>query len=437
MPVLNLTAQFVKGIRPPPSGRVEYWDEGAPGLCLRVTAGGSASWSFRYRPREGGKRNERVTFGSVDALTLADARDRAAKVRAEVVDGGNPQFTRRQKRQAAKHALTFDRLAERYLTEYAKPRKASWKDDEQRLGRARKALGNKEVATITRRDVINFLDTVKRTAPVQANRTQTIICTMFNWGVEEELLDTNPIAGLKKRSKETAATRTLSDAELRVLWGALDDTKETTVDIADALKALLLTGQRPGVIAGALQRDLVDLKGSSPRLEIPAERMKARRPHVVPLAPMALDIFNRALTRRQEEDEKAGVFSSRYLDRSTLARHSLSQALRRVIASLSVDGPDFEVVRALQEDPPTPHDFRRTVATGMAALSIPREDRPAVLAHLPGDIHGSVYDQYERLRENRIALEGWERHVAGVLGFGATVATNIVPMTKRAEALPS
>ena len=69
MPVLNLTSQFLKGIKPPDSGRVEYWDTGVAGLCLRVTASGTASWSFRYRPRESGKQYERITFGSVDSLS--------------------------------------------------------------------------------------------------------------------------------------------------------------------------------------------------------------------------------------------------------------------------------------------------------------------------------------------------------------------------------
>lgn len=433
MPVLHLTAQYVKGIAPPQSGRIEYWDTQTPGLCLRMTANGRASWSFRYRPREGGKRNERVTFGSLDTLSLADARDRAARVRAEVVDGGNPQLTRRQKREAARNALTFEGLAKRYLNDYAQARKASWKDDEQRLGRARKALGTKEAASLTRRDIINFLDDVKRSAPVQANRTQSIICTMFNWAVEEELLDANPIAGLKKRAKETASTRTLADPELRVLWRALDETEETTKDIAEALKVLMLTGQRPGEVAGAVQRELVSLSDAkSARWELPALRMKGRRPHVVPLAPMARGIFADALSRRKAEENKESVFASRYLDRETLARHSLSQALRRVLAKLTPEGTDAEAVRALQEDPPTPHDFRRTVATGMAALGIPREDRKAVLAHVPGDIHGSVYDRYERLREKRIALETWERHVAALLGHDASA--NVVPITSRVQA---
>jgi integrase len=390
---------------------------------LRLTANGAASWSFRYRPREGGKRNERVTFGSASVLSLADARDRAARIRAEVVDGGNPQLTYRERREAAKNALTFERLAERYLNDYAKPRKASWKDDEQRLGRARAALGRKEAASVTRRDIINFLDDVKRTAPVQANRIQTILCTMFNWAVEEELLDSNPIAGLRKRAKESAATRTLTDAEIRVLWAGFDAAARESVtgeDVAAALKALLLTGQRPGEVAGALQRELSDLGNKLARWEIPGERMKARRPHVLPLAPMARSIFEHAVARRSEEGDKVGVFGSRYLERDTLARHSLSQALRRIIPNLEAPGPNADAVASLQADPPTPHDFRRTVATGMAALAIPREDRLAVLGHRPGDVHGAHYDRYERLKEKRSALETWERHVAEVLWRGSS-----------------
>ena len=419
MPVVPLTAQFIKGIKPPKIGRVEYWDQFTPGLCLRITASGRGSWSFRYRPRESGKQNERITFGSWGTLSLADARDRAAQVRAAVVDGGNPQLTRRQKRDAARGALTFDALADRYLSEYAKPRKASWRDDEQRLVRVRQALGHKEATAITRRQLIDFLDEVKQTAPVQANRIQSVVCGLFNWAVEDEILDTNPIARLKKRAKEAALTRTLSDPEIRVLWRALATTEETGTHIATALRVLLLVGQRPGEVAGALQaeiKNIDDLKNA--RWEIPAERMKARRPHVVPLAPMARELFCDMLARRREEGDKSGVFASRFFGRPTLARHSLSQALRRVIARLKPEGADADVIRCLQDDPPTPHDFRRTTATGLAALGIPREDRLAVLAHVASDIHGAVYDQYERLREKRAALVAWEGHIAAVIGGG-------------------
>jgi integrase len=420
MPVVSLTSQFIKGIRPPKSGRVEFRDKITPGLSLRVTANGACSWSYRYRPREGGKQNERVTFGSLDQLSLADARDRAAAVRAAVVDGGNPQLTRRQKREAARNVFTLDRLLDRYVDD-AKSRKATWKDDEQRLKRVREAFGDREAASITRREFILFIDDLKREAPVQANRTQSVVCTAYNWAVESELIDTNPIAGLKKRAKETAKTRTLSDAEIRVLWRELERTEDMSRDIADALRLLLLVGLRPGEVSGAEQRE-IDLDRGE--WIIPAPRMKARRPHVVPLTPMIRGIIEGALARRQTEGSKDGVFGSRYLDRETLARSSLSRAMLRIIPKLKPKSKaDAAAIASLKENPPTPHDFRRTVSTGMSRLGgIPREDRLAVLAHVPPDVHGKHYDMYERLREKRVALARWERHVGDLIS-GTTTAT--------------
>ena len=181
-------------------------------------------------------------------------------------------------------------------------------------------------------------------------------------------------------------------------------------DVALALQVLLVTGQRPGEVAGAQRRELFDLDDpAKARWEIPAERMKARRAHIVPLAPMARELFQAALAGRPNG---AGVFGSRFSNRDTLARHSLSRALQRVIARL--DRQD-NAAASLANKPPTPHDLRRTVATGLSKLGVPREDRMAVLAHVAGDVHGEVYDKYERLKEKRAALAAWERHVAAVI----------------------
>ena len=215
-----MTSQYVRSITPPRVGRAEYWDERTPGLCLRVSCKGSASWSFRYRPRDGAG-FQRITLGTLDTLTLAEARERAARHRAEVVDGGDPQASRKAKREAARNVFTFNALAERYVEEYAKPNKSSWRNDEGYLKRPRAAWGTKAAAAVTRRDVIDLLDEIRRSAPVSANRTHSVLVTLFNWAVEGELLDGNPIARLKKRTKEKPRERTLSDDEIRVVWQAL------------------------------------------------------------------------------------------------------------------------------------------------------------------------------------------------------------------------
>jgi len=418
MAVINMTAAFIRSLssKPPDSGRVEYWDSQTAGLCLRVSPTGQGTWTFRYRPREGAG-FQRITLGKLNELTLAEARERVLRHRVAVSDGGDPQSERKARREAASQALTFDGLAQRYLDEYAKPNKKSWRNDEGYLKRPRAAWGARPAAAIARRDVIALLDTIRSEAPVSANRTHTILTTLFNWAAEGELLEATPIAGLKKRAKETAKERVLSDPEIRVLWQMLDGAESVSDDVADALKLILVLGQRPGEVAGALQSELIKLDGTGDaRWEIPATRTKSGRAHVVPLPPMAVEIFESALNRRAIDGDGQSVFASKFTSRKTIARHSLSHRLSRVIQRLRLDGPYSEACRSLQEVPPTPHDLRRTLATGLARLGVPREDRKAVLAHIEGDVHGQHYDKYERMREKRSALDLWTRHLRDLVG---------------------
>jgi integrase len=363
-------------------------------------------------------------LGSLDGIGLADARERAERHRVAVYDGSDPQRELIAKRAAAANVLVFDQLAQRYLDEYAKPRKSSWRNDESYLKRPRSEWGERDARTITRRDAISLLDEIKLAAPVSANRTHSVLVTLFNWAVEDELLESNPLAGLKKRAVEDEKDRVITDAEFPVVWHALT-TSGLSTEIAAALQVLALLGQRPGEVVKMRRSELVDLgKPGGARWEIPAANMKARRAHVVPLPERARQIIIEQIAKSNRDF----VFASRFATRERLARHSLSQALRRVIADMRL-GTDRDIVEQLKAKRPTPHDFRRTVATGMAALGIPREDRLAVLAHVQGDVHGAVYDKYERLKEKRIALEAWERHVAIMLGEEAVPAV-VLPITR-------
>jgi integrase len=364
---------------------------------------------------------QRITLGSLADVSLADARDKAAALRAAVVDGGDPQAERRVARQTP--VLTFEKLAERYLNEYAKPRKASWKNDRDYLKRPIEAWGQRDPRSITRRDAIDLLDSIKTVAPISCNRTHSVLVTMFNWAVEEELLDNTPMARLRKRAVETAKDRVLTDPEVAALWQVLLDPEGTSIDVADCLRFLMLVGCRPAEAAGMTQNEIHDLDGAEPRWELSAARTKQRRPHITPLCPMACDLLRGVVARRQAEGEEVSVFASRFGSRQTVARHSLSQALRRLAPRLP---------QSFRDQPATPHDVgRRTVATGLARLGVPREDRMAVLGHALGDVHDRHYDQYERLDEKRRALEKWEQHLR-LIGRPAPTG-RVVEMPRRRQ----
>lgn len=425
MPSQLLTDAFVRAISPGDK-LIEYWDVKVSGLCLRVMPTGARTWTFRYRSKDSTS-FKRAGGGRYPEVGLSAARAWAEAMRVAVAGGGDPQGERRLKREAESRAATFDALADAYIDRYAKPNKASWEQDELFLKvHVLPAWGSRKAGKITRADAAALLDEIAKKAPTSANRVQTVLSKLFNWAVESSLLESNPVTRMRKRTKETAKERTLSPDEIRVLWGAISEGS-----VAEALRFVLLTGLRPGEAAGAEIGELRDIdNGARARLEIRAERMKAGKAHVMPLASMALEIIRRQLANRF--DGQAHVFPSHFVERAgPIARHSLSQSVKKIIAGLEATDPgDKEAVASLRANPPTPHDFRRTVATGLAALGVLREDRLAVMAHAQSDVHAAHYDRYERLKEKRKALELWEAHVAEIIAPSPT-PENVVKLEGR------
>jgi integrase len=413
MAVATLTDTLIRTAAPREK-LTELWDKRLAGLCLRISPGGVKTWTFRYRPKDSIS-FKRLALGHYPEVSLSLARERAQEKRVEVAGGGDPQATRKVKRAAERNALTFGALADDYLGRYAKAHKRSWANDALYLrAHVRPAWAEKPAARITRADAAALLDRIAKSAPTSANRTQSILSRLFNWAIESGLLESNPLARMPKRAREHAKDRVLSSDEIRVLWQALElDSSVTT-----ALRFLLLTGLRPGEAAGLEIGEVVDVDNPArARLEIPASRMKGDRAHVHPLAPMALALVRDQLDRAAGQ---AHVFPSGY-ERGPVARHSLSQGLKRIIKGLPTD--------AIRPPYPTPHDFRRTVATGLSALGIPREDRLAVLGHAQDDVHERHYDKHDRLAEKWAALQKWEAHVANIVA--PNTPTNLVKMGRR------
>jgi Arm DNA-binding domain len=113
MPSKELTPAHLRNLKPPPGGVLELWDARARGLCLRVFASGRATWTFRYRPKNGGARR-RIRLGDYPTVGLAEARRRADRHRGAVADGADPQSALLR---AQGKAPTLASLIDRYLAE--------------------------------------------------------------------------------------------------------------------------------------------------------------------------------------------------------------------------------------------------------------------------------------------------------------------------------
>ena len=209
MPAIMLTDALLRAAAPG-SKLTELWDVKVAGLCLRISPGGVQTWTFRYRPKDS-LSFKRLSLGRYPEVGLSLARQRAREKRVEVAGGADPQGDRRAKREAEGRALPFGALADMYLERYAKAHKRSWANDALYLrAHVRPAWGERPANRITRADGAALLDTIAKTAPTSANRTQSILSRCFNWAIESGLLEANPLARMPKRAKETAKDRTLS-----------------------------------------------------------------------------------------------------------------------------------------------------------------------------------------------------------------------------------
>ena len=383
-----LTDTMVKSAQAATSTRLQVSDAKCQGLELRVTERGAKSFAFQYRSKRDGK-VVRLTLGSYPDLSLADARIKVEQYRHLIAQGGDPRDEKRGAVTLAKRqGKTFEEVAALYLEQYAKPNKASWQDDQSHLKRPRTKWRNIPISAITDDHVAELLDKIAVEAPVSANRTQSILHTLFRWAKEpgRKYVTVNPVADMPRRAKETPKDRVLSDHEIRTLWHTLDTHQPLTPSIALVFKMILLTAARPGMVTGMLANELHDIDGTAPEWHLQASRMKNGKPFILPLSPQAVAIIKKA---RPGPDEPV-IFPSPQHKRASLARQTLSRAAAALVAHLGMEKW-------------TPHDLRRTAATLARRHGVPRDHVRALLAHTENDVT-SIYDQYDMLPEKRSAV---------------------------------
>ncbi len=382
-----LTDTMVKSARAHDDRRLQISDAKCQGLELRVTERGAKSFTFQYRSKRDGN-VVRLTLGSYPDLSSADARIKAEHFRHMIAKGGDPRDEKRAELTKGRaQGKTFDEVAELYLEQYAKPNKTSWRNDEFYLRRPRAKWRKLPASSITDDHVARLLDEIAGKAPVSANRTQSILHTLFRWAKEpgRKYVERNPAADMPRRAKEQPKERVLDDGEIKKVLRALD-TGKIDRSIALALKLILLTAARPGMVVDMIADELHNLDGKSPEWHLPASRMKNRKPFILPLSPQAVAIIKKA---RPGPDEPV-IFPSRFHGRVSIARHSVSQAV-------------VELVDQLGMAKWTPHDLRRTAATLLRRHGVPAITSRALLAHIEGDVT-AIYDQYDMIAEKRRAV---------------------------------
>lgn len=401
---IHFTDRGLKAIKPPSAPKqVDYFDDSLPGFGLRVSYNGRKSWIVLYRCN--GVKG-RLTLGRLDVLPLVEAREQARDVLKAAARGDDPALQKDRDREAP----TFKQLADRYIEEYAKPKKRTWQKDRRLLGNNLiPVLGRKKAHLVTRADLRTQLAKVKgRPAPIEANRTFEVVRRMFNWAIEEEILTDNPAFKLPKPSEETPRERTLIADELQTLWRALDDASPI---VRGVFRLMLLSAQRRNEIS---RMRWVDLDRREGWWNIPAELTKTKRPYRVPLTPAMLAII--------EAMEELALDPEWVFPRATGGGPAPETNLTRPFRKLIKDAGIAHLM---------PHDLLHTVTSHMTAMGISQFDVGKVRHHTSGDARTmtSRYDHYAYDREKRRALDLWNARLLDIVA-GNAPASNIVEMAR-------
>ena len=387
MPKCSFTVRWIDSVNLPETGQLDYFDERTTGLGLRISSAGRKSWFVMYRHAG---RLRRYTIGTYPALGLTHARDKAKELMHESAMGNDPATDK----QVNRGAPTFGEVAAQYIELYAKTNKKSWEGDQRMLDHdLLPKWKNVKAQDIKRRDIISLLDTIVLRAPIQANRILALLSKIFNWAISRDLIEANPCTAIKRPSKENQVDRMLSDDEIVIFWDGL-----TTALMSEptrlCLKLQLVTAQRKGeiVIAEWSEFDLTNGWWT-----IPSEKAKNNLSHRVPLSVLAIQLLEQV---KMLSGDSRWLFPSTKGDKPVLDT-SIDHALHKNEAKFAI--PPF-----------TPHDLRRTAASHMTGMGVPRLTVSKILNHSESGIT-AVYDRHSYDQEKRQALNLWGDKLSKIL----------------------
>jgi integrase len=317
------------------------------GLYLEIKPNGVKAWRYRFEIAREGVRKESVfaigDYSNAPAgetpeaakarrdggrFTLAEAREERIKARALVKQGINPAHHRQHSRIKREQEIstTFDAVAREWLAtkDWEAVTKARRLDMMTRVVFPK--VGSMPVRQVTPAHVLDVLQTAaKANGPSVASEAQRTMSAVFDFAVSTLRADSDPVHPVRKAlpQNKTQHKRALTATEIGQLLRDLAGYERNFQTVA-AFRMLWLTLTRPNEVIGAQWREF-DLDQALWR--IPAERMKGRKEHVVPLPTQAVESLRKlhAVNGHREH-----VFPHRDERERQMSSATLRQALRQL-----------------------------------------------------------------------------------------------------------
>lgn len=406
----------------PPVGKnrivVSVKSKAGAGLYIESRSG-SQTKSWLYRPYLNGKQIK-ITLGAYPAMTLAQAREAHAEAIELVKQGIDPRYVRKTEKTNNEQMPIFSELWENWLSfrETSKPIGARTLADYKGTYRRHleQGLGSVRVCDLSRSYLFAHLSKVRQSSAEGVRKGLIILNMTLDHATLQGLIELNPARLLKPAmfgaSMAKPRERWLSQDELQRLWKTLEEATAgggsvstggkgiassvvLSHAIANALKLIILTGVRR---SEAVKMRWDQINGD--RWTIP--ETKNGKSHVVTLHPLALSI----LKKQRIISEGAFVFESTSNQGFPITGDAVTRALERLRKKYLAELEPF-----------SPHDLRRSVATGCAEyLDAPERLIERLLNHIPKDRLIRTYQVGQQAEKLRSLFLSWgdfvERYVA-------------------------
>ena len=425
------TDTMVKRLKPEDA---KYSRSEGNGFTIRVWPSGLKTWLYVYAFET--KRRE-MNWGSYPDVTLETARSKFEDARKKFKNGIDPMVEKSDAIESRKAEQTFEELARAYIADnvegqlvelsvYTIKRILLTSGKEGTIDDF-KNWKQKKVSTITTEDAAKLLKAVADRSAASARNMIKTARPMFAYALARGMIQTNPfiLASVKSflskpmqsKLEPTVKNRILSEDEIRHLWGALSTAKAST-ETRNAIRLMLLTGQRPSEVLGLHASEIAGNWWTLPKERTKARLDKNRTDHTVFLVPEALALIG----------GKSGyIFGSpmRVRAGAAVAEKPISiNALGHMIA---------ENNKYFGLSPWGAHDLRRTCRTYMSDIDgITSNAAEAILNHAKeGTKRNYDHHKYQRQIENALTL--WRDKLVEIIGgpLVPELPDNVIPMRRK------
>jgi len=364
-------------------------------LYLVIQPNGSKLWRFNYRFLD---KQKKLHLGGWPTISLAEARVRRDEAKKKIAEGIDPALDKKRARIAAKYAAanTFQAVAEEWLVKCERDGLAPVTVDKIRwlLAKAYPLIGTIPIAQITPHEALAVLRKVEATGAYEsARRMRSVLSRVFRYGVATVRCDKDVAADLRgaiavpKVKHFAAITR---PSEVGALLRAIDGYSGHKVTVM-AMRLSPHVLLRPGELR---QAEWTDIDFDEAIWFIPAERMKMRRPHRVPLSRQVIEMLKEL---HEHTHWWKYLFPCLGKPRKAMSENAVNQGLRKL---------------GYTTDQMTAHGFRAMAATLLNEMGEWNPDAiERQLAHVDTNQVRRAYARGEYWDERVAMMQHWSDYL--------------------------